>query len=151
MWRKITPVFYHIEGKQIMEYCLSKKAREIYVKFLVIKPHVSEYPDPIRFKKGSSLVVGEKSDGIEKWDNWYFCSTSEHAGGWVPAQIIALLDDKNGVALEDYSANELNVAIGDILLGEKNLNGWVWCLQPHKGIMGWVPLENLQSITTNIK
>lgn len=119
---------------------------ETTVKYIVIKPHISEYPDPLSFKKGTPLIVGEKSDGIEKWDSWYFCSTSEHTGGWVPQQIIAHLDEKNGVALEDYSATELNVDIGDVLLGAHVLNGWVWCLHPRDNLAGWVPLEHLQPI-----
>ena len=63
------------------------------IQYLVIKDHTSEYPEPITFAKGASLLVGEKYEGPEDWDNWLFCETPEQKGGWVPSQIIKIIGD----------------------------------------------------------
>lgn len=112
--------------------------------YLVIKDHNSEYPEPITFAKGSHLVVGEKYEGPEGWDNWLFCETPGQKGGWVPAQIIEIINDNIARAREDYTARELNVREGDLLLGIRTLNGWVWCKSTKSLESGWVPLVNLQ-------
>jgi hypothetical protein len=114
--------------------------------YLVIKDHTSEYPEPITFAKGAPLAVGEKYEGPEGWDNWLFCETPGQKGGWVPAQVIEFIDDQIARAREDYTARELNVREGDLLLGKRTLNGWVWCESTDSLKSGWVPLANLQEL-----
>ena len=63
------------------------------MQYLVTTPHRSEYPNPLVLKQGDFLKVGERYQGPENWDNWIYCSTDEHAGGWVPEQIIERLAD----------------------------------------------------------
>ena len=113
-------------------------------KYLVIKDHTSMYPEPMTLAKGAPLAVGEKYEGPEGWDGWFFCETPGQRGGWVPAQIIEIVDDKRARAREDYTARELNVKAGDVLLGSRILNGWVWCAVPGSAKSGWVPLAHLQ-------
>jgi hypothetical protein len=113
-------------------------------KYLVIQDHTSEYPEPITFAKGTPLVVGEKYTGPEGWDNWLFCDTAGQKGGWVPAQLIEITDGKIARAREDYTARELNVQKGDLLIGSRAMNGWVWCMNPANSESGWVPLANLE-------
>lgn len=112
--------------------------------YLVIENHTSEYPEPITFAKGAPLTKGEKYEGPEGWDNWLFCETPGQKGGWVPEQIIEIVNDKTARALEDYTARELTVRKGDVLLGTRTLNGWVWCKSADSLESGWVPLLNLQ-------
>jgi hypothetical protein len=114
--------------------------------YVVIQNHTSEYPEPITFTKGASLYVGEKYQGPEGWDNWLFCRTPGQKGGWVPAQIIEIINDKIARAREDYTARELNVREGYLLLGSKTLNGWIWCKKPNSLESGWVPLAKLQEV-----
>ncbi|MCD9085607.1 SH3 domain-containing protein [Stenotrophomonas sp. SY1] len=111
--------------------------------YLVIRGHTSQYPKPISFAKGATLVVGKKYEGPEGWDNWLFCDTPGQEGGWVPAQIIEIIDGNVAHALEDYTARELDVKEGDLLLGMSILNGWVWCENSTTSKSGWVPLANL--------
>ncbi len=115
-------------------------------KYLVTQDHTSEYPEPITFVKGAPLTVGEKYEGPEDWDDWLFCDTPGQKGGWVPAQIIEIINGKAARASEDYTARELNVKEGDLLFGSKTLNGWVWCKNLCSGESGWVPLANLQEV-----
>ncbi|MDN7142097.1 hypothetical protein KC131_15730 [Pseudomonas sp. JQ170] len=108
------------------------------MKYIVVEPHRSEYPEPISFAKGAALTIGERYEGAEGWDNWYFCTTPGHAGGWVPGQVIERLQGERGRALEDYCARELDVDPGERLEGGRQLNGWVWCSKGDQA--GWVPL-----------
>lgn len=113
------------------------------MKFIVIEPHRSEFPEPITFLEGASLRVGEAYEGDEGWEHWYFCETAGQCGGWVPAQVIRMLAPGQGVAREDYTARELDVEVGQRLLGGRQLNGWVWCVRDSES--GWVPLRTLQA------
>lgn len=116
------------------------------MKYQVIKKHINEFPNPITFSKGEKLLIGEKSDEHEAWDNWYFCETQDQLKGWVPGQIIKWLNDEEGEALENYYAKEMDVGEGEILMGERVLNGWVWCKNLTSNEEGWVPAENLTQI-----
>lgn len=115
-------------------------------KYVVTRAHTSEYPEPITFAKGAPLSVGEKYEGPEGWENWFFCHTPGQRGGWVPAQVIEIIDGKNARAREDYTARELNVREGEVLLGSRALNGWIWCENPANSESGWVPISCLQEI-----
>ncbi len=115
--------------------------------YLVIQDHTSEFPEPIAFKKGATFTVGEKYEGPEGWENWIYCESPGQKGGWVPAQIIEIVKDKTARAREDYTARELNVREGELLLGERILNGWVWCKRSDSSESGWVPLTNLQIVS----
>ncbi|MFG0832081.1 SH3 domain-containing protein [Aeromonas bivalvium] len=112
--------------------------------FLVINAHRSEYPNPITFRKGTPLVVGERYEGEEEWHDWFFCHCDGQQGGWVPAQIIGSAGDGTARALEDYTARELSVQAGDRLSGHRMINGWIWCVREQEGASGWVPLANLR-------
>ena len=115
-------------------------------KYLVTQDHRSEYSNPITFAKGDSLVVGELYEGPEDWDDWFFCSAPGQESGWVPAQVIEIINGDMACAREDYTARELNVQKGDLLLGVRVLNGWAWCENPASSESGWVPLTNLQEV-----
>ena len=108
--------------------------------------HLSEYLEPIHFSKGTLLNIGEKYQGSENWDNWYFCTVDNVLEGWVPTQIIEWINKHQGYAIADYTAKELNVDHGDLLLGEEQLNGWIWCSRLSDDQSGWVPLEVLSQI-----
>lgn len=112
--------------------------------YLVIQDHISEYPEPITFEKGAQLIVGEKYEGPEDWENWFFCESPGQKGGWVPAQVIENSSLTNTHARESYTARELNVQAGEVLQGSTTLNGWVWCRNPNSLTSGWVPLSCLQ-------
>jgi hypothetical protein len=44
---------------------------------------------------------------------------------YVPKQIIEYTDN-HGIIMEDYSAKGLNVSVGDVIEGIKELNEWMW-------------------------
>lgn len=116
------------------------------MKYQVIKKHINEFPEPITIFKGDKLMIGEKSDAHEAWNDWYFCETQSQLTGWVPKQVIKFLKDNEGEVLENYTAKEMDVDEGEILIGERELNGWIWCKKDSSGEEGWIPSENLVHI-----
>lgn len=117
------------------------------IDYRVTAPHRSEYPNPLVLKQGDPLTIGELYQGPENWDHWIYCSTAEHAGGWVPEQIIEHLPQAGtGRAMEDYSALEMDVDVDDRVRGNRVLNGWCWCLRPQDGAQGWVPTSKLSPL-----
>ncbi len=129
-----------------MVICQRILIQERQLKFIVIQQHQSEFPDPITFSKGALLNLGEVYKGEEGWKNWCFCTTQGQKGGWVPEQVFERIDDNIGCAIESYTARELDVDQGDVLLSLRELNGWVWCRKSTNGEEGWVPAECLQQI-----
>ncbi|PKM20284.1 MAG: hypothetical protein CVV11_01850 [Gammaproteobacteria bacterium HGW-Gammaproteobacteria-15] len=115
-------------------------------RYIVVSSHKSEFPKPITFKKGDLLLVDEEYSGSEGWDNWYLCTTPGQEPGWVPGQIIERLENSHSRALEDYTAKELNVLEGELLIGSRVLNGWLWCEKTVSTESGWVPLENVKEL-----
>ena len=49
----------------------------------------------------------------------------------------------DGTVLEDYSAKELEVEKDEIVEGNKELNGWVWCSKLSGMEEGWLPKEKI--------
>lgn len=117
------------------------------LQYIVVTPHRGEFPDPITLQCGDALCVGERYEGTEGWDGWYFCTVPGRPGGWVPEQLIARQPDGTGRALADYCARELDVDPGEVLRGSRTLNGWLWCHRAGQGpdASGWVPLMHLQA------
>ncbi|MFQ6337255.1 SH3 domain-containing protein [Bacillus sp. AF62] len=111
------------------------------MKYIVIKSHVSNYPNPIRLEEGDVVKMIESYAGPE---NWMFCHEEKYnRKGGVPEQIIRKDMNRTGIIIKQYTAKELNVSIGERLIGLEELNGWVWC-EGRDGEKGWVPKENLQ-------
>ena len=142
----VTPAGIGNQGVGLPEFLADSSRNMHYASYKVIEDHVSEYPEPICFPAGTLLTVGEKYDGPEDWNDWFFCHATGQDGGWVPAQIIELLGPETGIALEDYTARELDVKQGDIVLGSRIMNGWVWCEDPIRSESGWVPLDHLHEL-----
>lgn len=110
---------------------------------LVLKTHISNYSDPITFERGAELRVGEKYGGPEGWENWFWCYTHGQKPGWVPREVIEIVDGQTARALDSYTANELTVEKGQKVRVEKTLNGWAWCQAVSNDEAGWVPLASL--------
>lgn len=112
-------------------------------KYKVIKKYISEFVNPIEVLAGEKVKCIEESDINGDWPNWIFCKT-ENNEGWIPSQII----EKNGqigIIKEDYSAIEFNLEVGEILLSDRVLNGWIWgCKEGNLNVKAWAPLNHLK-------
>ncbi|WP_028857432.1 SH3 domain-containing protein [Psychrilyobacter atlanticus] len=112
-------------------------------KYLVEKGRESEFPNPIKVLKGEKVKCIEESNENGDWKGWIFCKTINNEG-WIPQQIIDQNNDK-GIILENYDATEFNLEMGEILVEEKALNGWIWGYkekEPQK--KGWAPLNHIE-------
>ncbi|MGE8462335.1 MAG: SH3 domain-containing protein [Pseudomonas capeferrum] len=113
--------------------------------YIVIEPHRSEYPRPLRFVKGTLLDIGPRYEGEPGWQDWYLCSCTGQEPGWVPAQLIEPISVGRGRALDDYSAHELDADPGQLVQILRPLNGWIWCRRQGDGELGWLPAEKRSS------
>jgi len=60
-------------------------------------------------------------------------------------QIVEAREDGRGVALESYTAHGLTIKRGDVILGDKELNGWAFGhAEGGPSEPGWVPKENIE-------
>lgn len=114
-------------------------------KYIAIKKHDEIPENPISLKKGELVHILRESDPAGDWPNWLFCS-GEEKSGWVPMQIVSSEGD-HGLLTEDYDATELPLEPGEIILGEKELNGWVWGVKARDSSKrGWAPLNCLEKV-----
>lgn len=107
--------------------------------YLVVQSYENENADPIELKIGDSVKLIEKSNDNGPWANWIYC-VSDRTGkaGWTPIQILQI-EGETGVSTAEYIAKEMTVAEGDVLTGDHELNGWLWCIREADGESGWVP------------
>ena len=98
------------------------KVSAVLMKAKAIKAHLSSYPNPISFKPGDTLSLGVRDNEYKGWIRvTTFCGNE----GWAPEQYI---DSSQipAIALQAYSAVELNIQPGDHLSILKQLNEWAW-------------------------
>lgn len=119
-------------------------------RYLVIKEWRSLYPNPILLNRGSEVIIDNtRKETDPDWKGWVWCRSVEKEG-WVPRQILNHVEDgeiiSRAIAQEDYSAKELNVEKGELVIGEKRLNGWLWCRKETQDDFGWLPLDVLERV-----
>lgn len=116
------------------------------MKYIVIRSHKSNYPNPIFLKKDEKVKVGHTYEGEGDWKNWVFCEDEYGGKGWIPKQIIATEQGEIGTILEAYTAKELHIEIGETLIAIKELNGWMWCERILTKEQGWVPKSSIKEM-----
>ncbi len=115
------------------------------MQYKVVKDYTDTPEKPIIIAKGEQLKVIEESDAQGDWPNWVFCRGKDKQG-WVPKQILTIEND-TATVLKDYRAIEHRLSVGELLVAEFELNGWIWCEKPSdKGMMGWSPLNHLERV-----
>ena len=115
------------------------------MKLRVIKEYNDAPEKPIQIFKGEEFSITEESDPNGDWPNWLFCKRCNKEG-WVPKQIISI-NGKLGVSKEDYSAKEFNLNVGEIIVSNRELNGWIWGYkESNSSELGWAPLNYLEQL-----
>ncbi len=116
------------------------------MKYLVNEDHKNNNLTPIIVTKGTKVRLGERLNSNGNWPNWIYCyGLDDNGEGWTPNQIIQI-EGEYGIVLENYSAYELEVVQCDMVEGEIELNGWIWCKKVDGLNEGWLPKEKLNSI-----
>ena len=82
------------------------------MKLIVVEEHKSNYPNPISFKKGESLIIGKKDTEFE---DWIWVTTKDENQGWAPMQYLQIEEGNKAVAKQDYTATELDTCLRDEL------------------------------------
>ncbi|USD61998.1 hypothetical protein J4N45_08585 [Vibrio sp. SCSIO 43140] len=112
------------------------------MQYKVVKDYTDIPEHPIIVTQGEQLTVVEESDPQGDWPNWVLCRGCGKKG-WVPKQILTIKSDA-AIVQSDYRAVEHSLLVGEILVAEFELNGWIWCEKSSdKGVMGWSPLNHL--------
>lgn len=115
------------------------------MKYKVVKDYTDTPEIPIVVIQGEQLAVIEESDPQGDWPNWVLCR-GEGKKGWVPKQILTI-DADTAIVRSDYRAVEHQLSVGETLIAEFELNGWIWCEKSDdKGVMGWSPLNHLARV-----
>jgi hypothetical protein len=109
----------------------------------VIKNHKSELQVPLIAKKGE-IVEGQERE--TEWKGWLWCRNTSGVHAWVPkAYLESTSESGHFQFLQDYTARELTVEIGQEVIVLDEESGWAWVRTP-LGDEGWVPLENLHAL-----
>jgi hypothetical protein len=106
------------------------------VKLKVIAAHVSSYPNPISFEPGQEIQVGRRDT---QYDGWVWVTTNDGNEGWAPEQYIDH-SVSPAMAINRYSARELDTSVGELLDSTKTLNQWAWVTNSSGG-SGWIPVN----------
>ena len=115
------------------------------MKYRALKKYNSAPDNPIEITKGEELLIFEESDPHGDWPNWLFCK-GENKEGWVPKQIITIEGSK-GISSENYTAIEMNLTLGDVIISSRELNGWIWGTKENEpDLFSWAPLDCLEVI-----
>jgi hypothetical protein len=106
--------------------------------YRTIKPWQVNYHDPIRGAAGDRLALDQRDD---EYPGWVWATAADGRAGWVPESWLRVEGD-SGVLARDYTAAELPLSPGDVVIGELVLSGWVWGTSGN-GEQGWAPLDCL--------
>lgn len=118
---------------------------ELNMKYRVIKEYSDIPQNPIKIIKNEVFKFIEESDPKGDWPNWIFCK-GKNKEGWIPKQILKI-KGTHVTSLEYYFAKEHILIKNEIIVSEKELNGWVWGIKKsNPDILGWAPLNHLQKL-----
>lgn len=115
-------------------------------KYITIRPWESNAPHHLIIKEGEVVWFRNEEGENPNWKDWVYCESSINSG-WVPKDIIEIVDDSHVKLTEDYSAKELSVNTGDVLIGIKRHSGWLFCEHEMTNERGWLPDEILLKLS----
>lgn len=108
------------------------------MEYKIKKDYQTQYKDPIKLSAGDVVILGEE-EKEEKWKGWIWAEHNTQSG-WIPLQIVDIMPESKGKIKENYSAKELDVKKGDIVVSIKEMNGWIWVMN-EKNEEGWIPAD----------
>lgn len=101
---------------------------------VAFESYKTDQTKPLQLRTGEEILISERKS---EWKGWIWCVDRMGMGGWVPESYLA--QNNNGVFSKyEYSARELKIIVGEILLMGRRESGRVWCTNTH-GESGWVP------------
>lgn len=116
---------------------------ELPHKVRVVEAHVTNDPNPVRFRTGDTLGIGHHD---QVWTQYVWATDQAGRSGWVPESYLEVQPGgQTAVALRDYDSTELTVGRKQVLevLGEAG--GWYLC-RTETGASGWVPGTSVEPV-----
>lgn len=104
----------------------------------VIKDWRTVYADPLTVHAGERVKLGKRDD---EWPGWVWATNDAGQSGWMPERLIEA-QGAAGTALRDYTAQELDVQVGDEVTLHELESGWYWATDG-EGRSGWVPASHV--------
>ena len=117
------------------------------MKRIAIESHRSNYPNPICFDAGDRVIVGGRDSS--EYPGWTWARTADGNEGWAPESMLSIGDNDAAVAIERYTAVELNTEVGDVFTVIRELHGWYW-VRDCRGEEGWIPVETTVAWPPNV-
>jgi SH3-like domain-containing protein len=111
---------------------------------IVARAHRSNYPEPVRFRRGDAVGLGETDP---EFPGWIRITDPRGRVGWAPEVSLDRQGPHEAIATADYDGTELDVSPGDQLTVERELAGWYWVCND-KGELGWVPIDSTRPLPT---
>lgn len=102
---------------------------------LITTAHQTSYPNPIGFQAGERVRIGHEDD---EFPGWVRTITADGNEGWAPLSLLTPTGEGEALAQQDYTARELDVAVGELVTVVRELAGWLW-VQGERGESGWIP------------
>jgi hypothetical protein len=100
------------------------------------KAHKNSFDYPFDFYNDTPIKVLESD---KENLNWKKCRLADGTEGWVPET--AIEETQEGWrTIQDYSALEMDVEIGEEIIVYEELFGWAWA-EKDTHEHGWIPIE----------
>lgn len=109
------------------------------VKYEVIVEHHASFPYAVDLKQGAVVTITDRDEG-----GWAWCITHDERGAWIPKAYLRQINH-TATMLVDYDSTELDLGIGDTLIGITVESGWLLCINSG-GNKGWVPIDKVKKI-----
>lgn len=106
----------------------------------VVRDFHAQYTDPIAVEAGDPVRVGREDD---EFPGWWWCTAPDGRAGWVPGEILEPAPAPGATvrARAAYTARELTVRQGEVLLVHEERGGWLF-VRNQSGAAGWVPVAH---------
>ena len=109
----------------------------------VIESHVTNDPNPVRFRAGDTIGVGHHD---QVWKHYVWGTDAAGRSGWVPRSTWrSTPGGRQATALRDYDSTELTVGRKEILDVLDEVGGWYLC-RTKSGMSGWVPSTSVEPV-----
>ena len=108
---------------------------------LITTAHYTCYPNPIVFRAGERVRIGHEDDEFPGWVRTFTADGNE---GWAPLSLLTPIGAGEAQARQDYTARELDVAVGERVRVDRELASWLW-VHNEAGQSGWIPASCIAS------
>jgi uncharacterized protein YgiM (DUF1202 family) len=113
---------------------MSELKRKVRVKL----EYQAEYANPIQVTDGEKVSVGHEDD---EYPGWKWCRASDGREGWIPVELLSQ-EGGEAIVLDDYSAQELSVRVGEEVEVEETRHKWLR-VRNSQGKLGWIPASHV--------